>query len=304
MKVFLGWSGDTSHKVALALRPWLPRVIQTIVPYVSSEDIAKGARWASDIAKELQASRFGIICVTRDNASSPWINFEAGSLSREIEQAFVSPFLFDLKPSEINGPLSQFQHTANSKDDLKKLIFTINDKKEHVLQKDALEDAFEMCWPKLETSLAEIKREGANRPVPEKRDPQSMLEELLEQTRASRLDYRERSLFTASFVQLLHEENKSILENVLATLSTLARNAELHAQLETPGPDAVQAVMEALKKNKSAQEWSSIVETFAKSKPAQQWSALMEQLSKERWLDSIRKPTSGMPPPPEPEPDE
>ena len=54
MKVFLGWSGDTSHKVALALHAWLPRVIQTIIPYVSSEDIAKGARWIPDIAKELQ----------------------------------------------------------------------------------------------------------------------------------------------------------------------------------------------------------------------------------------------------------
>lgn len=55
-KVFLGWSGETSNKVAIALSDWLPKVIQAIKPFVSSEDIAKGARWSPQIAKELQSS--------------------------------------------------------------------------------------------------------------------------------------------------------------------------------------------------------------------------------------------------------
>ena len=67
MKVFLSWSGHRSHQVALALRDWLPSVIQSITPYVSSEDIDKGARWSTDIAKELEDSTFGILCVTKDN---------------------------------------------------------------------------------------------------------------------------------------------------------------------------------------------------------------------------------------------
>jgi hypothetical protein len=72
MKVFLGWSGALSHQVAIAFYKWLPQVIQSVKPSISSEAIAKGSRWASTIAKELESTRFGIICVTTENANSPW----------------------------------------------------------------------------------------------------------------------------------------------------------------------------------------------------------------------------------------
>jgi hypothetical protein len=66
MKVFLSWSGDISHKVAMTFRDWLPLVIQSIVPYVSSEDIDKGARWSTDIAKELGGFNFWhLVCNKR-----------------------------------------------------------------------------------------------------------------------------------------------------------------------------------------------------------------------------------------------
>ncbi len=189
MKVFLSWSGTRSHKVALVFRDWLPSVIQEIVPYVSSEDIDKGARWSTDIAKELADSTFGILCVTRENINAPWLTFEAGALSKTMDKSFVSPFLFDIKRSEVDGPILQFQSTIFEKEDLKKLVRTLNKACEKDgLTPERLEKAFEVWYPTLEGELAKLRDAppemvedgGAELQAPK---AQEILEEVLELSR-------------------------------------------------------------------------------------------------------------------------
>lgn len=151
MKVFISWSGDTSLKVAQQLREWLPYVINSIEPYVSSEDIDKGARWSTDIAKELEDSTFGILCVTKDNLEAPWLSFEAGALSKTMEKSFVTPFLFDIKRSEVKGPILQFQSTIFEKDDIKKMVKTLNKAcGDSGISESRLEKSFDVWYPNLE----------------------------------------------------------------------------------------------------------------------------------------------------------
>ncbi len=158
MKVFLSWSGEKSRKVALVFRDWLPSVIQSLVPYVSSEDIDKGTRWSADIAKELEDSSFGILCVTKENPTAPWLTFEAGALSKTIDKSFVSPFLFDIKRSEVDGPILQFQSTVFSEKDVLKLVKTLNKAcEEGKLKDEPLEKAFGVWWPMLEEELNKLK---------------------------------------------------------------------------------------------------------------------------------------------------
>lgn len=71
MKVFLIWSGEISHRVACALRDWIPSVLPFVEPWLSSEGIDKGARWSAAIAAQLRATEFGIICVVPDNLAEP-----------------------------------------------------------------------------------------------------------------------------------------------------------------------------------------------------------------------------------------
>jgi hypothetical protein len=155
MKIFISWSGQLSNKVALVLRDWLPSVIQAIEPYVSSEDIDKGARWTSDIAKELEASRFGLLCITPENIEAPWLNFEAGALSKVIDKSRVCPFLFGLKRSEIRtGPFLQFQSAIYDRDEISKLLHSVNNSIEpRCIDESRLDSVFNVWWPELQQNL-------------------------------------------------------------------------------------------------------------------------------------------------------
>ena len=163
MKVFISWSGEISGKVARILRDWLPYVIPSIEPYVSTEDITKGARWNNEISKELDTASFGILCVTKDNVNSPWLNFEAGALSKSLEMKSsnqVCPFLFGIAPKDIiSGPLQQFQATSYNKEDLWRLVKSLNSANEKkVRENERLKEVFNVWWPKLYVELEPVYR--------------------------------------------------------------------------------------------------------------------------------------------------
>lgn len=112
----------------------------------------------TDIAKELQDASFGILCVTKENLSSSWLNFEAGALSKSIDQSKVCPFLVDLKPSDIqNSPILQFQMTSAIKDEVLKLFESINaNLGEKQLNETVLLTTFDTFWPKIDEALQTV----------------------------------------------------------------------------------------------------------------------------------------------------
>jgi len=190
MKVFVSWSGERSHGVAEALRNWLPHVIQGLSPWLSSSDIDKGARWATDIASHLADSRVGIICLTPENVESAWILFEAGALSKTINQTFVCPYLVDLDPTDVKGPLAQFQAAKSDKADTQKLIKTINRAQEgNALAENLIEAAFEKWWPDLDQTIRSLPISTSRGAV--ERSEKDMLRELL--TIARHFQLREKS---------------------------------------------------------------------------------------------------------------
>lgn len=155
--IFLGWAGDKSRALAEALREWLPAIFRVIDPWVSTHDIYKGARWMSELDKVLQNAHLGIFCLTPDNLESRWIHYELGRFSQGLGQKFVCILLFGVDPVVLKYPIAEFQWTTTEKDELRKLIHTINSSLgDYAIAISELDHFFDVCWPFLEGRLKQI----------------------------------------------------------------------------------------------------------------------------------------------------
>ena len=165
-QIFISWSGDLSHTVAALLHEWIPTVLQTAEPFLSSTDIEKGSRWSDHVAKKLEECGFGIIVLTKNNLTAPWILFEAGALSKMVGRGQVSSLLIGVDVVDVKQPLSQFQNTIFSRDDCFKLISSINKTASAPLRDDVLLRTFGALWPDLEASvLKAIEDAGNSEPI-------------------------------------------------------------------------------------------------------------------------------------------
>ena len=163
MKVFISWSGEKSLKVANALRDWLPMILQSVEPWISSSSIERGERWSTKMSEILANVDFGIICLTKENINTPWILFEAGAISKNTQSKII-PFLIDLDYSELKGPLSQFQATkAYQKEDLKKLILGLNRAAEKVMPEKLIDNLFENLYSNFESVIKSVLEDEAKR---------------------------------------------------------------------------------------------------------------------------------------------
>lgn len=162
-KVFISWSLGRSNYIAETVQWWLKQVVQTSDPWVSSSDIEAGTRSMKEIEASLANTKFGIICVTPENVERPWLNYEAGALSKQVGEgeSRVVPLLFGFEDkADITTPVGQFQAVLANKEGFEKLAQALNKSIPIELQRTSEEvtathDAF---WPALEKRLNEVPR--------------------------------------------------------------------------------------------------------------------------------------------------
>lgn len=218
--VFLSWSGDQSREIAEELRNWIPSVLQFAKPYFTPNDIEKGTKWVPEISKKLADSNVGIICLTKDNLHKPWILFEAGALSKDLEKSKVCSILFGMENTDLTGPLTTFQTTNFKKSDFKKLMFSINESSgSSALSRETFERVFEMWWPQIDEKITSILAKEVPPKEANLRNDRELLEEILLLTRSYSRHYRSdsrsqfRSVVLANFISALEEimvENRSM----------------------------------------------------------------------------------------------
>jgi hypothetical protein len=190
MKLFISWSGPVSRELAEIFRSWIGMVLQQVVPFVSNADIDKGARWAQEIDAQLQDAAFGVLMLTADNRNAPWLLYEAGALSKQVCSSRVSCLLLNIKHTDVEFPLALFQNTVANREDVFKLVGSINRACEHPLDEEKLHHIFGKFWPDLERAFDRLRTQHPlnsfqtlGRPL------ESKIDELLELVRGLRLGF-------------------------------------------------------------------------------------------------------------------
>ncbi|MBX7269239.1 TIR domain-containing protein [Micromonospora sp. Llam7] len=191
MKIFISWSGEPSRQVARALREWLGVVVQHVEPWMSDEEIQSGTRWNDSIAHSLDATNFGIVCVTRMNQAAPWLMFEAGALAKGLERARVVPLCIDLEPSDITSPLQAFQARKLDKEGLRRLVYELSELAEHPRLRESIDTLFEAMWPQLERAVSQASTAAVS-PGKPRRSSEDMLAELVTRVRNIERDIEHR----------------------------------------------------------------------------------------------------------------
>lgn len=213
MKVFLSWAGERSKHIAQTLYTWLPQVIQTLEPWMSTR-IDKGDSWDGAIADALDSTPIGILALTPESLDSKYLHYEAGAIAN-VKGSKVCTLLIGLKDVEVKQPLARFQHTQADKDDVLILLKTINEKikerGEKSLSDDQLRKSLELNWPEFELALKCLPAEPHNT---QQRPQIDMVEEILQTVRDldQKLDVSNRML---ELDLLFNDRNRKLDNNQL-----------------------------------------------------------------------------------------
>ncbi|MBM3131156.1 MAG: toll/interleukin-1 receptor domain-containing protein, partial [Chloroflexi bacterium] len=146
MNVFISWSGNRSREIARALHGWLPLVINAVRPWMSEASIEAGTRWGKVLAENLATTKIGIICLTPENLDAPWVLFEAGALSKTLDDdTRVVPYILGLKKTDLTGPFRQFQAKSVDQEDTKSMVQTINEALGGLMKIGSKQPVFSVC---------------------------------------------------------------------------------------------------------------------------------------------------------------
>ena len=108
MQVYISWSGQMSYKLGLLVRDLIRKVTPDLEVWISAEDIQAGARWSTDLIQIIDEISFCIVCVDPSSCHSPWLSFELGAISKTIDKYNIRILYYEVKPSTVEGPVSQF----------------------------------------------------------------------------------------------------------------------------------------------------------------------------------------------------
>lgn len=153
-RLFISWSRSQASAIAPLVKTFCQDVLGIEDIFLSNE-IDSGRRWSDEIADALENCNAGLIIVTDENKGAPWLNFEAGAISKRVADANVIPLLWDISVGDIaDTPLNQFQSKTFEKDDILFVMQSLA--KVWDLSVESISRRFEAMYPALEAKLREV----------------------------------------------------------------------------------------------------------------------------------------------------
>jgi hypothetical protein len=157
MRVFISWSGEPSRSIAEALADWLQDVLPDVNTWMSVRDINSGDRWSEEVAQALDATDYGIVCITRGNQDAPWLIFESGALAKSVAKGKVVPLCIDLDMTDMKGPLATFQGRSLDKPGMLRLVQDLNKSAGRKIPRNEVEVNFDSSWAHLKAAIEKAK---------------------------------------------------------------------------------------------------------------------------------------------------
>jgi hypothetical protein len=158
MQTFISFSGPLSKEVGKLIHQLIDEVCPVTSPWISDIDVEQGENWFNDIAERINNTDRGIVVITKQNLSSPWIWWEAGALAGRTGFANVDAVLVDADFRDLSGsPLSAYQATTiNDRERVCRLITQLNNASPSPRKVQTLQGLFGKLWPQFESSVADL----------------------------------------------------------------------------------------------------------------------------------------------------
>ncbi len=146
--VFFSWSGERSKKVAEEFQDLFKGVFDPVIDcFLSTRDIAPGTRSVQILFEKLEKCNYGICFIDSENVRAPWIQFEAGALSKMVADSQVMVLLLDNNTESLQGtPLFEFQHKLFNKEHIQSIFEEIIKLFDQVSSRDSFLKRFENGW--------------------------------------------------------------------------------------------------------------------------------------------------------------
>ena len=136
--------------MARALAEWLPRVLPLVKTSIS-ETIPVGAEWRTILMKRLRKCDAAIACLTPENLSSQWLNFEAGAAAIMAEYKLFPLYLGE--EDLPTGPLSGLQVMRCDKSHIRHLVKRVNALCEPNCTEPWVDEQFNLLWKELNKKM-------------------------------------------------------------------------------------------------------------------------------------------------------